>query len=53
MEWWFLNHVGCGATCHCISLRHLLSFRISRIFLKLAAIHRHFSKPFACKQGVE
>ena len=31
MEWWFLNHVGCGTTCHSISLRHLLSFRISRI----------------------
>ena len=31
MEWWFLNHVGCGTTCHSISLRHLLSFRISII----------------------
>ena len=31
MEWWFLNHVGCGTACHSISLRHLLSFRISRI----------------------
>ena len=51
MEWWFFNYVGCGATCRCLSLRHSLSlsFRISRIFLT----NRHFSKPFACKQGVE
>ena len=26
-----LDHVGCGTACHSISLRHLLSFRISRI----------------------
>ena len=26
-----LDHVGCGTACHSVSLRHLLSFRISRI----------------------
>ena len=26
-----LDHVGCGTACHSICLRHLLSFRISRI----------------------
>ena len=26
-----LDRVGCGTACHSVSLRHLLSFRISRI----------------------
>ena len=30
MKWWFFNHVGCGVLCRRLSLRHSLSFRISR-----------------------
>ena len=32
MEWWFFSHVGCDVTCRRLSLRHSLSFRISRFF---------------------